>query len=178
MRFNIGYYSLLCSRRYSTQRILQTIRKTFTDENKTREFGSKIAELCYKGDVISLVGEMGSGKTVFCQGFIRKICSDRLLQVTSPTYLLDNLYESNGVNVHHIDLYRLSGGQHDIARLGLFDPNDIYVIEWGDKLEHNIPPKQFLKITFEYSFESDEPTQSVRNVTLETSDEEWIKRLK
>ncbi|KAL0482742.1 hypothetical protein AKO1_014274, partial [Acrasis kona] len=102
--------SLLYLRRYSNQRTIHTIRKTLIDENKTREFGSHIADLCRKGDVISLVGEMGSGKTVFCQGFVRQICSDKSLQVTSPTYLLDNLYDSHGINVHHIDLYRLSGG--------------------------------------------------------------------
>jgi tRNA threonylcarbamoyl adenosine modification protein YjeE len=62
------------------------------DEKETRELGKKLAKISQKGDVISLIGEMGSGKTVFCQGFIQQLTQDPHLKVTSPTYLLDNLY--------------------------------------------------------------------------------------
>jgi tRNA threonylcarbamoyl adenosine modification protein YjeE len=69
-----------------------SIRRELADEDETRKFGSRLASLCNKGDVVSLVGEMGSGKTIFCQGFIRKITGNDKLHVTSPTFLLDNQY--------------------------------------------------------------------------------------
>jgi tRNA A37 threonylcarbamoyladenosine biosynthesis protein TsaE len=75
-------------------------------------------------------------------------------------------------------LYRLNNRQ-DLARLELFNESDIYVIEWGDKLQDLKPSSQYLKIDFEHKFiNDDEASQNVRSLTLETHDQSWEDRLK
>ena len=67
------------------------------------------------GDVILLDGDLGAGKTCFSRGFIRGRTgrqggdtTDSYIRVTSPTYLLSNTYPlEDGINIHHMDLYRL-----------------------------------------------------------------------
>jgi len=71
-----------------------TVRRELQNEEHTRILGAQISNLCERGDVISLQGDMGSGKTVFCQGFIRNLTRNQKLSVTSPTFLLDNLYQT------------------------------------------------------------------------------------
>lgn len=55
--------------------------------------GGIIASKSIKGDVYLLTGSVGVGKTCFARGFVRRLAGDKLLSVTSPTFLLDNTYE-------------------------------------------------------------------------------------
>jgi tRNA A37 threonylcarbamoyladenosine biosynthesis protein TsaE len=63
-----------------------------------------------------------------------------------------------------------------MARLELFNSDDIYVIEWGNKLEDLKPQGGFLQITFDYYFDDNEPS-SKRTITLESNDTTWIQRM-
>lgn len=95
-----------CFKHVQQSRFISTcLRKVLHDEEQTRSFGAKIANLCKKGDVIALVGDMGSGKTIFSQGFIRALARNPRLHVTSPTYLLDNMYISHD-NIKYVLLPR------------------------------------------------------------------------
>jgi tRNA threonylcarbamoyl adenosine modification protein YjeE len=88
----------------------------------------------------------GAGKTTVCRGFIRELCRSPDMVVTSPTYLLDNIYdyarkedsvmkcESRGV-IHHMDLYRLPKNC-DASILGIpavFEAS-ISLVEWPHRL--------------------------------------------
>lgn len=97
------------------------------------------------GDVILLDGDLGAGKTCFSRGFIRGRTGIRggdetnsTICVTSPTYLLSNTYPlEDGINIHHMDLYRLSsGGLNDLAVLDIDNAftNGICLVEWPSRL--------------------------------------------
>jgi tRNA threonylcarbamoyl adenosine modification protein YjeE len=96
------------------------------------------------GDVILLDGDLGAGKTCFSRGFIRGRTGQRggdetdKIRVTSPTYLLSNTYPlEDGINMHHMDLYRLSsGGLNDMAVLDIENAftNVICLVEWPSRL--------------------------------------------
>jgi hypothetical protein len=86
------------------------------------ELGKEIAKVIDVGDVILLRGYLGAGKTTFTRGLLRELYQDDSMIVTSPSYLLDNTYEYNGVLIHHMDLYRLPTAS-DLSMLGFFFTN-------------------------------------------------------
>lgn len=83
-----------------------------------------------------LYGELGSGKTTFCQGFAKELgISERLI---SPTYIVVRQYALTGSThmLHHYDLYRLEKGGE--ANIGLYDilheSSAIVLVEWSERL--------------------------------------------
>ena len=91
-------------------------RECITSEH-IEEFGKEIAKVLEIGDVILLRGDLGAGKTTLTRGLLRELYQDDNMIVTSPSYLLDNTYEYNGVMIHHMDLYRLPTAS-DLSMLG------------------------------------------------------------
>lgn len=84
------------------------------------------------GDVIFLVGDLGSGKTTFTKGICKQLGVKE--EVTSPSFVIVSEYESK-IKVCHIDLYRLNAS--DISALCLeeyFNTDGITMIEWADRL--------------------------------------------
>ncbi len=96
-------------------------------------FGKPLAERFSQGGVVYLSGDLGVGKTTLVRGILRALgYSDR---VKSPSYGLIESYELDGLNVHHLDLYRLSHGE-EITYLGLedlFDGPTLLLVEWPEK---------------------------------------------
>ena len=90
--------------------------------------------------VIYLSGDLGAGKTTFVQGFVRGCgITDA---VRSPTYALLEPYESNGLALLHLDLYRLRDPT-ELETLGLRDwaaSSTVWLIEWPEKGEGHLPP--------------------------------------
>jgi tRNA threonylcarbamoyladenosine biosynthesis protein TsaE len=97
------------------------------------------------GDVILLDGDLGAGKTCFSRGFILGRTgrrggdtTDSYICFTSPTYLLSNTYPlEDGINIHHMDLYRLSsGGLNDMVALDIENAftSGICLVEWPSRL--------------------------------------------
>ncbi|MBN1161299.1 MAG: tRNA (adenosine(37)-N6)-threonylcarbamoyltransferase complex ATPase subunit type 1 TsaE [Dehalococcoidales bacterium] len=116
----------------------------------TMNLGKKIGQLLKPGGVISLIGELGCGKTLITRG----ICGGLGVparQVNSPTFQLVNEYRGR-LTVFHIDLYRLSGIDDSID-IGITDyfsraREGIMVIEWAEKIIDLLPPG-LLKIEFD-----------------------------
>ncbi|KAG5185972.1 hypothetical protein JKP88DRAFT_236223 [Tribonema minus] len=105
------------------------------------QLGQLLARGAEAGDVILLIGDLGTGKTCFSRGFIRECAEDPDLLVTSPSYLLDNTYEAtDGTMVHHMDLYRLSGAD-DLHVLNIPEilSTSVCLVEWPDRLQHLTP---------------------------------------
>jgi tRNA threonylcarbamoyladenosine biosynthesis protein TsaE len=102
------------------------------DPVSTRAIAAAVARLARAGDVILLSGDMGSGKTVFAQGFGRELGVDE--PMTSPTFTLVNSYDCGRVSLHHADLYRLdrTGEVADLALAELADLGGILLVEWGE----------------------------------------------
>lgn len=93
-----------------------------------------MGELAPPGLVLTLEGDLGSGKTCFVQGLARGLGVPPEVYVTSPTYTLVNSYEGR-LPLHHIDLYRLAGA--DLEDIGLFDlmrPPAVVAIEWAERM--------------------------------------------
>jgi tRNA threonylcarbamoyladenosine biosynthesis protein TsaE len=85
--------------------------------------------------IIALMGDLGSGKTVFVQGLARGLAVPKGFVITSPSYTLINEYPGR-VPLFHADLYRLSGAM-DIESTGLLDTMDthgVLVVEWAERI--------------------------------------------
>jgi len=85
--------------------------------------------------IIALIGDLGSGKTVFVQGLARGLAVPKEFMVTSPSYTLINEYPGR-VPLFHADLYRLSS-TIDIESTGLFDTmaaDGVLAIEWAERI--------------------------------------------
>jgi tRNA threonylcarbamoyladenosine biosynthesis protein TsaE len=107
-----------------------------TSPDETFEIGSRLGAELRAGDVVLLTGGLGAGKTLLTKGVLSAIGYD-VDEVTSPSFTLVNLYETERFNVYHIDLWRSDGGDAAFA-VGLDeiveDENGIVIIEWADRL--------------------------------------------
>jgi tRNA threonylcarbamoyladenosine biosynthesis protein TsaE len=107
---------------------------------KTLQFGERLGTLLEGGDVLALMGDLGTGKTVLARGIALGVGIPPE-QVTSPTFTLIQAYKGR-IPVIHADLYRLEG-QVDTLSLGLheyFTQQNIVIIEWADRFFPSLPP--------------------------------------
>ena len=98
----------------------------------TRGVARAFAPLLRAGDIVSLAGEMGAGKTYFVQEVARSLGITE--PVTSPTFNLVHSYDGAKFPLHHADLYRLER-TGELADLGLDDlaaHGGVVLVEWGD----------------------------------------------
>jgi len=104
----------------------------------TTAVGAALAPLLRQGDVVSLTGDLGAGKTTFVQGAARQLGVAE--PVLSPTFTLVREYRGS-VPIYHLDVYRL-GRIQDVIDLGfeeILDQGGIVFIEWGDAVEALLP---------------------------------------
>lgn len=91
------------------------------------------------GEVIELVGDLGSGKTAFVRGLAKGMGSHDT--VHSPSFTLSNQYRAGKLTLHHFDFYRLEESgimERELAEI-LEDPQAVVVIEWGGLAEAVLP---------------------------------------
>ena len=106
------------------------------DDAGTAAFGAEIAQALQLGDIVSLEGELGAGKTALARAVIRALAGDPGLEVPSPTFALVQPYETARGLVLHADLYRL-GDAREADELGLLDGTDaIVLVEWAERAPH------------------------------------------
>lgn len=102
---------------------------------ETQTIGEKIGRQLRQGDLVALIGDLGTGKTCLTQGIARGVGVDPNQIVNSPSYTLINEYAGK-IPIYHVDLYRLQN--HDeLLDLGLdeyMEGNGICIIEWAEKL--------------------------------------------
>jgi tRNA threonylcarbamoyladenosine biosynthesis protein TsaE len=149
------------------------------------------------GDILLLDGDLGAGKTCFSRGFVRGRTGLPNERVTSPTFLLSNTYpiidekgsEGGGATptttlIHHMDLYRLSGSEDDLAPLNLEHvfANGISLIEWPSRLRQK--PSTRLEITLTISNSTNQQAGIAGDDTKERCmklvpyGDRWVERLK
>ena len=93
-----------------------------------------------KGDIVALIGELGSGKTCITQGIARGLNVPESYYITSPTFTLIN-EDPGEMPLYHLDIYRLSGSQ-DLIDMGYeeyFYGDGIIIIEWAEKIRDILP---------------------------------------
>lgn len=111
-------------------------------EKETEELGRKFGSSLRRGDLVSLVGSLGAGKTVFAKGIARSLGISEA--IVSPTFTLVQEYEGRE-KLYHLDLYRLSG-EDEFESMGGEDflyPDGITLIEWAEKIEEMMPSDAF-----------------------------------
>lgn len=102
---------------------------------QTRRVGMRLGSLLQPGDMIGLVGELGSGKTTLVQGIASGWGS--LDPVSSPTFVLVNVYRHpDGARLFHLDAYRLNSVQEaiDLDIDAMFNQGPL-VVEWAEKIK-------------------------------------------
>jgi N-acetylmuramate 1-kinase len=121
---------------------------TLPDEAATRRFATDIASALEPGDLVTLSGDLGAGKTTFARALIRHLAGDDAIEVPSPTFTLMQSYELPRFTLVHADLYRVSSAA-ELAELGFDDVPDgaVTLIEWPDRAAGALPPDR-LDIAF------------------------------
>ncbi len=116
-----------------------------SSEEETMTIAENIESEKFENMVICLIGDLGSGKTVFTKGFASALSIEDT--ITSPTFNIIKEYTGGETTLYHMDLYRLEG---DIRELGIeeyFKKKGIVIIEWADLIEKHLP-RQRLEIKF------------------------------
>jgi tRNA threonylcarbamoyladenosine biosynthesis protein TsaE len=112
---------------------------------ETRKVGEALAGLLVPGDVVSLTGDLGAGKTCLVQGAVRGLGIDE--PVASPTFVLVREYRGGQLPVYHLDVYRLDRLQEviDLGFEDLLDPEGVVFVEWGGAIDALLPDS-FLEV--------------------------------
>ena len=138
------------------QSVLQDLLKKETiisqSPEETFELGKKLGEGILPGSVLTLVGDLGVGKTVFTQGLARGLgITDT---VNSPTFTIVQIYEEGRLPLYHLDVYRI-GDISEMDEIGYEDyfyGDGVCLIEWANLIEE-ILPEQYVEIRIEKKLE-------------------------
>src|SRR5690625_1783047 len=119
--------------------------KTKTEE-ETIKLASRLALLLKPGDVVTLEGELGTGKTTFTKGIAQGLGVKQ--NITSPTFTIIKEYDGE-LPLYHMDAYRLEHSEEDIGFTEYFYGDGISVVEWSQFIEDFLPEER-LNIVIEY----------------------------
>ena len=109
---------------------------------ETFETGRKLGEKAVPGQVFTLMGDLGVGKTVFTQGLARGLGIQE--PVSSPTFTIVQVYEEGRLPFYHLDVYRI-GDVEEMDEVGYDDyimGDGVSLIEWADLIEEILPEKR------------------------------------
>ena len=113
---------------------------TTKDEMDTLLLAQNIESEKFPDMVICLIGELGSGKTVFVKGFAQALGINET--ITSPTFTIVKEYESGELPLYHMDVYRLEDNKDNIGLTDYFNKGGITIIEWADMIEGELPEER------------------------------------
>ena len=108
---------------------------------ETEAIAAALAATLRGGECAALYGDLGAGKTQFVRGLVRGLGGNPRA-VSSPTFVLLNVYEAGRLTVYHLDAYRVSGAD-DFEAIGfseLLAQGGVVVVEWAERIESLLPP--------------------------------------
>jgi len=128
------------------------------NEQATHRFAAEIANALEPGNLVTLSGDLGAGKTTFARALIRFLANDADIPVPSPTFTLMQSYDLPRFPLVHADLYRLSGAD-ELTELGFDDLGDdaVVLMEWPDRAGDWLPVDR-IDLSFKLS-----PSQSLEH---------------
>ena len=133
---------------------------------ETKELGEKIGRQTRPGQIYTLTGDLGVGKTVFTQGLARGLGIKE--PVSSPTFTIVQIYEEGRLPLYHFDVYRI-GDVEEMEEIGYDDyffGNGVCLIEWAD-LIGEILPSDIISVTIEKDLERGFDYRRIEVVGLE-----------
>ena len=109
-------------------------------EEALRQLVGAFAAALEPGDVVSLSGDLGTGKTTFARALIRHLADDDTLEVPSPTFTLLQTYELPRFPLVHADFYRVTDAS-ELDQLGFDDlpPLSVILVEWPERAPNALP---------------------------------------
>ncbi len=117
------------------------VKETFSADD-TFELGEDIGKAAEPGEVITLTGDLGTGKTVFVQGLAKGLGIDDY--INSPTFTIVQIYENGRLPLYHFDVYRIED-ESEMYETGLDDymyGDGVCVIEWAEMISDLLPEKR------------------------------------
>ena len=129
----------------------------------TRALGMSLGAVVCPGQVCTLIGDLGVGKTVFTQGLAKGLGVEG--PVNSPTFTILQVYEEGRLPFYHFDVYRI-GDVEEMDEIGYEDciyGQGVCLIEWANLIEE-ILPEEYIRITIEKDLERG---FDYRRITLE-----------
>ena len=116
--------------------------ETFTSHSvrDTETIAANLGRSLKGGECLALFGEMGAGKTQFVRGLVAGLEGDPHT-VSSPTFVLLNVYDTGRLKVFHLDAYRVHGAE-DFDAIGfaeLLEQGGVVVVEWPERVEALLP---------------------------------------
>ncbi|MBE5891153.1 MAG: tRNA (adenosine(37)-N6)-threonylcarbamoyltransferase complex ATPase subunit type 1 TsaE [Lachnospiraceae bacterium] len=106
---------------------------------ETHVLGRQLGEKAKAGDLYTLTGDLGVGKTVFTQGFAEGLSIDE--PINSPTFTIVQVYEDGRLPFYHFDVYRI-GDIDEMDEIGYEDyfyGDGVSIVEWSEKIEELLP---------------------------------------
>ena len=121
-------------------------------EKDTFELGRKIGEKAGPGQIYTLDGDLGVGKTVFTKGLARGLGIRE--PVNSPTFTIVQEYRDGRLPLYHFDVYRIEdpAEMEEIGYDDYFFGEGVCLIEWAEKIRELLP-EQVIRITIEKQLE-------------------------
>lgn len=115
--------------------------ETWSPEDTFR-LGRKLGEAARPGQVFTLTGDLGTGKTVFTQGFAKGLGIEE--PVNSPTFTIVQVYDEGRLPLYHFDVYRI-GDVEEMEEVGFEDyvmGDGVSLIEWAELISEILPEKR------------------------------------
>ncbi len=133
---------------------LQNRKLRLNSEEETRALGLEIADALEPGDIIALIGDLGTGKTALTKYIAEGLGIKE--EISSPTFTIVKEYRSGRLPLYHFDVYRLGSGEEllDIGAEDMLDGDGVCVIEWAD-IAADVLPADSLVVKLDYGDSDD-----------------------
>ena len=119
------------------------MKHTSKSPRETEKIASELARQFRGGECVALYGHLGAGKTQFVRGLARGMGANAK-RVSSPTFVLLNVYAGKKHKIFHLDAYRTSG-EEDFEAIGfseLLDQGGVVVVEWAERIAKLLPARR------------------------------------
>ncbi|GAE95444.1 ATPase YjeE [Gracilibacillus boraciitolerans JCM 21714] len=114
--------------------------ETYTEE-ETKRLASKLAILLSPGDVVTLEGDLGVGKTTFTKGGLGGAGLGVRRTINSPTFTIVKEYMGE-IPLYHMDVYRIENSEEDIGFEEYFNGEGVTIVEWASFIKEFLPEKR------------------------------------
>jgi len=132
---------------------------TSRSEKDTVELAQNIESEKFPNMVICLIGDLGSGKTVFTKGFASSLGIEEA--ITSPTFNIIKEYTTGEMDLYHMDVYRLDGKIEELGIEEYYQKDGVVIIEWADMIKDYLPEDRL-----EIKIRTSEESEDVRIITI------------